>query len=51
MSKRALGAAGADGEREVLDIPRGYIDNRWPTFAAFLHTRAGCRELDAHQIE
>ena len=40
----ALGAEPADnGEREVLDIPRGFVENRFPTFGDFVAAQLGCR--------
>jgi hypothetical protein len=40
----ALGdVAGPDGERAVLDLPRGFVENEWPSFLDFLHQQYGCR--------
>jgi hypothetical protein len=38
----------AEGEREVLDMPRGFAENRWPTFRAFVEAQ---RKYRAHDLE
>jgi len=37
---------GPGGEREVLDMPRGFAENRWPTFRAFVEDQLRCRKRD-----
>ena len=40
--------ADARGEREVLDMPRGFVENRWPTFRAFAEAQ---RKYRAHDLQ
>jgi hypothetical protein len=46
----ALGAqAGEDGEREVLDIPRGFVENTWPSFVDFVRAQHRYRTRDLQE--
>jgi len=46
----ALGDADASGERPVLDIPRGYVQNEWPSFLEFVRAQHKFRTHDLAEL-
>lgn len=39
--------ARADGERDLLDMPRGFVENRWTSFGEFVEDQHRYRSRDA----
>jgi hypothetical protein len=47
----ALGEArAADGERPVLDVPRGFVENEWPSFLEFVRAQHRFRGTELEQL-
>ena len=42
--------ARADGERDVLDMPRGFVENRWASFGEFVEAQHRYRSRDAAKL-
>jgi hypothetical protein len=40
----------SQGEREVLDIPRGFVENRWPSFRHFVEDQLALRQAEVEKL-